>query len=179
MGEIKSAIELAMERTKGLVMDDQEKEKAAAKELGSRINGLLRRYLEGMIDGNGFQKEYEKLDGEKSQKNELLTDAALTEFGQSDNIEKVFDILSFVGGGVDERLRKEIEDLRLEFRERIAAEVEGAKGNIMARLREMGISGNAVEPNVTEWDEWKAAVNQVKSLFKKRLDEWKNKVHQA
>jgi hypothetical protein len=179
LGEIKSAIELAMERTKGLVMDDQEKEKAAAKELGSRINGLLRRYLEGMIDGDDFQKEYEKLGGEKNQKNELLTDAALTEFGLSDNIEKAFDILSFVGGGVDEQLRKEIEDLRLEFHERIAAQVEGAKENTIARLKEMGISGSAVEPNVTEWDEWKAAVNQVKSLFKKRLDEWKNKVHQA
>ena len=179
MGEIKSAIELAMERTKGLVMDDQEKEKAAAKELGSRINGLLRRYLEEMIDGDDFQKEYEKLGGEKNQKNELLTDAALTEFGLSDNIEKASDILSFVGGGVDEQLRKEIEDLRLEFHERIAAQVEGAKENIIARLKEMGISGSAVEPNVTEWDEWKAAVNQVKSLFGKRLDEWKNKVHQA
>lgn len=179
MGEIKSAIELAMERTKGLVMDDQEKREAADREMGSRVSGLLRRYLEEMIDWEDFQKEYEKLGGEKAQKNKLLLEAALTEFGLSDNNEKAFDILSFVGGGVDVRLKEEIEALRLEFHERITAEVEGAKAKITARLKEMGISGNAVEPNVTEWDEWKVAVNEVKSLFRKRLDAWKNKVYQA
>lgn len=179
MGEIKSAIELAMERTKGLVMDDQEKREAADRELGSRISALLRRYLEEMIDWDGFQKEYERLDGIKTKKNELLMDAALTEFGSSDNNEKAFDILSFVGGDVDERLKKEIETLRLEFHERIAAEVEGVKRNVTARLNKMGISGSAVEPNVTEWDEWKTAVDQTKSLFMKRLSEWKSKIHQA
>lgn len=179
MGEIKSAIELAMERTKGLVMDDREKREAAARELGSRIGGLLRRYLEEMIYWDDFQKEYEKLEGERIQKNKLLMDATLTELGSSDNNDKAFDILSFVGGDVNERFKKEIEDLRAEFHDRITAEVEGVKGNVMARLEKMGISGGAVEPNVTEWDEWRTAVDQIKSLLMKRLNEWKSKIHQA
>lgn len=179
VGEIKSAIELAMERTKGLVMDDKEKEEAAARELGSRVGGLLRRYLEEMIDWDGFRKEYEKLEGNKTQKNELLVDAALNEFDLSDDNEKVFDILSFVGGDADDRLKKEVDDLQSEFHNTMAAEVEGVTKNITARLQEMGISGNAVEPNVTEWDEWKTAVERTKSFFKKRLNEWKNRIRQA
>jgi hypothetical protein len=179
LGEIKSAIELAMERTKGLVMDDQEKREAAARELGSRVSGVLRRYLEGMVDWAGFQKEYERLDGEKSQKNRLLMDAALADFGSSDNNEKVFDILSFAGMDVGEGLKDEIEDLRREFHERISSETEGVKRNVTARLNGMGISGSAVEPNVTEWDEWTIAVNGTKSLIMRRLNEWKSKIHQA
>ncbi|HAR96248.1 MAG TPA: hypothetical protein DCR97_09855 [Deltaproteobacteria bacterium] len=179
MGEIKSAIELAMERTKGLVMDDQEKQRAAARELGSRISGLLRRYLEEMIDSDDFQKEYEKVDGVRSQKIELLLDAALTEFDSSDNSEKVFDILSFVGGVVNGRLQREVEDLRSDFHQKIKAEADGVKREVILRLEKMGISGSAVEPNATEWDEWKTAVDQTKSLFKIRLNEWKNKIRQA
>lgn len=178
MSEIKSAIELAMERTKGLVMDDKEKQEAAAKELGSRIGGLLRRYLEEMVDRDGFRKEYEKLEGNKTKKNELLVDAALSEFDLSDDNEKVFDILSLVGGDVDDRLKKEIDDLQSEFHYRMATEVEGVRKNITVRLQKMGVSGSAVEPNVTEWDEWKAAVEQTKALFKKRLNEWKNRIAQ-
>jgi hypothetical protein len=173
LAEIKSAIELAMERTKGLVMDDKEKQEAAAKELGLRIAALLRRYLEEMIDSEGFRKEYVKLDGKKAQKDELLIDAVLGEFDQSDNHDKIFGILSIVGGGLDDRLGKEIDALQSEFHERMRGEVEGVAESIKTRLRNMGISGDGVEPNITEWDEWKTAVEQTKSLFKKRLTEWK------
>lgn len=179
MGEIKSAIELAMERTKGLVMDDKEKQEAAAKELALRVGGLLRRYFEDMIDWDNFRKEYAKLEGKNTQKNELLIDLALGEFDLADVNDKVFEILSFVGGDVDDNLRKEIDTLQHEFHEKTRAEVEGVTRNITARLQKMGISGDGVEPNITEWDEWKSAVEQTKSLFKKRLAEWKNRIRQA
>lgn len=178
MSEIKSAIELAMERTKGLVMDDEEKQEVAARELGSRIGGLLRRYLEEMTDSDGFRKEYEKIEGTKAQKNELLIDMALGEFDLSDSNERVFDVLSFVGGDVDDQLKKEIEGLQSEFHATIAAEREGVKKDIVTRLQKMGISGSGVEPNITEWDEWKAAVEQTKSIFRKRLSQWKNRFAQ-
>jgi hypothetical protein len=173
LAEIKSAIELAMERTKGLVMDDQEKQEAAAKELGLRIGGLLRRYLEEMIDWDDFRKEYAKLEGKKAQKNQLLIDMALDVFDLSDNNDKVFDILSFVGGDVDDTLKKEIESLQHEFHETMRAGVEDVTKSITARLQKMGISGDGVEPNITEWDEWRSALEMTKSLFKKRLAEWK------
>jgi hypothetical protein len=179
LGEIKSAIELAMERTKGLVMDDKEKQEAAAKELGLRISALLRRYLEEMINSNDFRKEYVKLEGKKAQKDELLVDAVLAEFDRSDNDDKVFGILSIVGGGMDDRSGKEIDALQSEFHEKMRAEVEGVNESIKARLQKMGISGDGVEPNITEWDEWKNAVDQTKSLVKKRLIEWKNKIAQS
>jgi hypothetical protein len=178
LAEIKSAIELAMERTKGLVMDDKEKQEAAAKELGLRISALLRRYLEEMIDSDYFRKEYIKLEGKKAQKDELLMEAVLAEFDQPDNDDRIFGILSIVGGGVDDRSVKEIEALQSEFHEKMRAEVEGVTEDIKARLQKMGISGDGVEPNIPEWDEWKAAVEQTKSLFKKRLTEWKNKIVQ-
>lgn len=179
VSEIKSAIELAMERTKGLVMDDKEKQEAVARELGSRMGGLLRRYLEEMIDLDDFRKEYEKLAGNEAQKKGLLVEAALSEFDLSEDNQKVFDILSFAGGEGDDRLKREIDDLQSEFNNRMAAEVEGVRKSISARLEKMGISGNAVEPNVAEWDEWKSAMDQTKSFFKKRLAEWKTRIRQA
>jgi hypothetical protein len=48
MAEIKSAIELAMEKTKGLVMDDREKRSLALRELAAGMMTIYRRYREGL-----------------------------------------------------------------------------------------------------------------------------------
>jgi len=50
MAEIKSAIQLAMERTQGLVMDEKEKRSMAMKELAANVLSIFRRYRESLAD---------------------------------------------------------------------------------------------------------------------------------
>ena len=50
MAEIKSAIELAMEKTKNLVIDSKEREEMAVKEIEDKVKAVIRRFMEEMID---------------------------------------------------------------------------------------------------------------------------------
>ena len=61
MGEIKSTLDLVMERTKNLSLSDEEKQAQKQKEVESRIRGLLQKYLDGWLDKNQLKIDYESL----------------------------------------------------------------------------------------------------------------------
>jgi hypothetical protein len=61
MAVIKSAIELAMERTKNLVLGDEEKKALAAKETEGRLKAAFLRYVEGITDKDDVEKELERI----------------------------------------------------------------------------------------------------------------------
>ncbi len=85
MGEIKSAIELAMERTRGLVLDEKEKEALALKELENGLKALVLRLREEIIDIDEFRGEYGAFKGEKLQKSRALFDIVIDELDVTDD----------------------------------------------------------------------------------------------
>ena len=61
MAEIKSTLELAMERTRHLTMSEEDKRKHAAREFKEAVNRLTLRFLDGQIDLDRFQSEFSRL----------------------------------------------------------------------------------------------------------------------
>jgi hypothetical protein len=176
MSEIKSAIELAMERTKNLVMDEQEKREFAQKDLEDKLRAVMRRFLEGMIEGDEFLNEYGSMKAEKTLKRGLLVDLLVQEFDTSTGNERLFTLLELVGGDAGGEFREEAFVLRGRFQEELRSREAGIRGNIIDHLREMGISGSAIEPNVVEWEEWREATREIGGRFKTRLQEWKERI---
>ncbi|HQM77478.1 MAG TPA: hypothetical protein PLF87_09745, partial [Syntrophorhabdaceae bacterium] len=62
MAVIKSAIELAMERTKNIVLGDEEKKVLAGKEADNRLRSIVRRFFSGITDIDGVKKEIDGYD---------------------------------------------------------------------------------------------------------------------
>ena len=62
MGEIKSSLELAMERTKRVAISEKEKEEIKQKEVLQKATGLFHRYREGHIPLNEILKEIDKME---------------------------------------------------------------------------------------------------------------------
>jgi hypothetical protein len=176
MAEIKSAIELAMERTKNLVMGEEEKRQLARKDLEDRMKAIMRRFLEGMIDQERFLDEYRDIKAEKGEKRLLLVDLVIQGFEASVDNERLFDLIELVGEDAGSGLGREAQALRAGFESELKAREADIREGIVSRLQAMGISGSAVEPNVPEWKEWKDAVSDTAALFKQRLIEWKDKV---
>jgi hypothetical protein len=179
VGEIKSAIELAMEKTKNLVMDEGEKRAFARKGLEERLRALMRRFFEGMIGREEFLAEYRGMKAEKRDLALLVIDMIIEEFGREGEKDRPFELLELLGEEAGGGLAEEARALRDGFREELRADVSGVREKIMTRLGEMGISGEALEPNIEEWDEWKDAAQKRGSLFRKRLYEWKDKAERA
>ena len=164
-----------MERTKGFVMDDKEKEESLVREAENRLKGMVRRFLDGMVDVEDFRKQYEKLELAKRAKRDLLVDLIVTQFevGESG---KLFDLLHVADGGLDKSLTKELDGLHRRFSQEVETQSGDVRKRVLERLKKMGIAGSALEPNVVAWDEWTEAVSETKHEFKARLQQWKERV---
>jgi hypothetical protein len=179
MAKIKSAIELAMERTKNLVMNEKEKEEFARRGLEDKLKAIMRRFLEGMIGRKEFPDELGGMKAGKRERRLLLIDLILEEFDLPGDKERLFDLLELVGEEAGGGLANDARRLKDRFREELKANAAGVRAEIMTRLARMGISGTSIEPNTEEWEEWKDAAQKTGSLFKKRLHEWKDKAENA
>ena len=176
MAEIKSAIELAMERTKNLVMDDEEKRAFARKDLEEKLRAVMRRFLEGMIDPHQFLDDYGSIKADRSTKRTLLVDLIIQEFEASAQNERVFTLMELVGADAGAGFEEEARALKTRFLKELETREGGIRKSIAGRLRDLGISGSAVEPNVADWDEWKAGAREAASLFRRHLSEWKDRM---
>ena len=50
MGEIKSTLEIIMEKTKGLTMTDEDKREFKKREMAGKIKGIIQKFMDGIID---------------------------------------------------------------------------------------------------------------------------------
>jgi hypothetical protein len=179
MAEIKSAIELAMERTKNLVMDDEEKRAFAQKDLEEKLRAVMRRFLEGMIDREQFLDDYGNIKADKRHKRLLFADLIIQEFEGSAQNERVFALIELVGADAGARFEEEAKALKTRFLKELETREAGIRKSIAGRLHDLGISGSAVEPNAADWDEWKAGAREAASLFRRHLSEWKDRMSAA
>lgn len=179
MGEIKSAIELAMERTKNLVMDEKEKELSLLQETESKLKALLRRFLDGSIDAREVYAQLEKIEFPEPKKKALFCDVTVSVFDVATDNAKLFELLLLLNGDMAKDLKNELISLQKQFLSEMEKRKSGVKKQVLERLKTMGISGNAVEPNLEAWEEWNQAVAETKNVFKERLGRWKDKMKAA
>lgn len=173
MSEIKSAIELAMERTKNLVMDDDEKRQFARKNLEDKLRAAARRFLEGMITGEDFLQEYKDLPGDRAVKVDLLVSMIGDEFQTSTDSDRLFVLLETIGNETGHGAAEEARRLRAWFASELGTHGKEIRKRVMARLQEIGISGEAVEPNIPGWEESQDAAREIGGLMRNRLQKWK------
>ena len=175
MAEIKSAIELAMERTKNFVMDEKEKEESLVQDADNRLRALVRRFLDGAVYVDDFQNQYDKIELTERSKRSLLVDIVVGGFDVGEDA-KLFDLLHVVDRKMDDRLKKQLDNLQTRFSEALEKKSGEVRKRILTRLKKMGITGSSLEPNLVAWDEWKEAVTETKEAFRSQLQQWKDEV---
>jgi hypothetical protein len=167
MGEIKSTLDIIMEKTKGLTMTDEEKKAFQKKEIEGKARGLLQKFLDSYIDLKGLKKEIAGLD----EKRQIMIKEALRREGlarvklDADNT-KLFDLLENTVGFETAPIRKILSGFSKEL-ERMRTDRENRGLEILA---ERGISGSAIIPNVNTHPEWIEYVSEVKQKLKTRID---------
>ena len=58
MAEIKSTLDLVMEKTKNLSLSSEERQAQKSKEIESRIRGLLQKFKDQALSADKFKSEY-------------------------------------------------------------------------------------------------------------------------
>ena len=169
MAEIKSAVELAMEKTKGLQLSREEKEKLKEEELHSRAQGLVNRFLEIDFHLKEVEKDLAKYDpGQREHLEKLmlhyLCEAIMLD-RDNDLIFQGIEAFEKKSKNTIKKIRELIED----YRQRQEKEYKQAEKVLLKKWERQGISGSAVQPKIEGSQEWQDAVDKFKQPFDDQL----------
>jgi hypothetical protein len=171
MGEIKSAIELAMERTNSLHLSREEKEKLKEEEVKSKAQGLCNRFLAGDFHSRELERELISYPPEQRAQVEKSLFHCLTEAIQMDqDNEGIFhgiEILSQASMSLTQKVRGLLKD----YQERRRKEYQKIEKILLGKWADLGISGSAVKVKVEGSPEWEEALTRFPLPFRQQLSQ--------
>jgi hypothetical protein len=172
MGEIKSTLELALERTRKLAMTQEEREEIKRQELLKKATGLSHRYMEGHVPLHEILREIERMTGqEKSKVKKLLLSLWMEALSLENDHERLFDGIESLRGMKVSDVREKFQLLVSEYQvERKKAE-QDIERQVIEELKMEGISGAAVVPRLEGNPKWKERTQAMNALFRKRVEE--------
>ena len=176
MAEIKSAIELAMEKTKNLVIDSKEREEMAVKEIEDKVKAVIRRFTEEMIDHEDAAKELNKIQADSALKRTIIINNLVDQFDVHKDNKRLFTLFHALEIDLPKTIRGEFEKLNGKFREEVGDREMAIRKRIKDVLAGLDITGSAIEPNLDAWEEWHEEIRRTSNIFEKRIEELKDKV---
>jgi hypothetical protein len=174
MGEIKSTLDLVMEKTRNLSLSDEEKRAQKQKKTEGRIKGLLQKYRDGLLTKNQLKIDYESLKkdcgltGDAAMINEILS--RLEPNGDNQLLLNLLEECCRVNSAA---IKTTINDFRKEYHK--------SAGERMTRLtenlaRNYAVSGSAVVPNLKADGEWGRIEEELHRRFEEKLNHVKNRL---
>jgi hypothetical protein len=166
MAEIKSTIDLIMERTKNLTITGEEKMAIREKEFTAKARGLLSRHLDGNIGADSVIEEIGR-DIEETPYGRRIIRRVLPDYLDPDaEYGKTLKLIKkFLG--VDP---SPVEKILASFPKAVSSLEASRSVKIMEELNNEGISGSAVTPNCAGDQTWHDEVKKVKDKFKKDIE---------
>ena len=177
MGEIKSTLELAMERTKKFALSDKEKEEMKQKEVLQKASSFFHRYRDGHLSLNEVRKEVEKMEEKTATtvKQFLLSQWIDALSLDDDNEGTLKGIESFKQRNIDEVTQK-FHHLLSQYQGEKDKVKETMRVQLAEALKKEGIYGSAVEPNLEKSDLWKKENEKLDLPYKVKLEEIKEQL---
>jgi len=168
VAEIKRTLDLVLEKTRDLSLSSEEKQKLAQQELEKRVLGLVSRYLDQLIPLSRLTEEVEAIpDNEKEFAVRLLKIHLVDHLDLDQDNTSVFTALEEMTGidtasiaALQEEYRSEREETEKEITEKS-----------LAGLRDRGIDGSAVVPNLGNDPAWPNLLDGLNTRYRKRLEE--------
>ena len=170
MAEIKSAIELAMEKTAGMTLTDEEKKKLDEQKERRAALGRVQRYFQGETTLKELKMEIEG--GSEAFRDGLYRSLIDGIHLGKEEYAKALDALELFEKR-DRNALKHLRTLSDKFGQVIQKKRRKLKPDLWKALADQGIEGPAVEPNVEASPQWPSVFRSVENEFKPRLEELK------
>ena len=166
MAEIKSTLDLIMEKTQNMVLTEDEKEEIRRKELNEKIKGWVQQYQDNVINLKAIKSEIQK-EG-KDRRAELkkpLRKEIIQRIEPDEDNTRLLQLLEEILG----INKKSIINMINQFQEMLDTEKINKINAMKNRLNEKGISGTAVVPNLDSDKEWNGYYLNLKKEFKEKI----------
>ena len=145
MGEIKSTLELVMERTSHLSLSEEEKVQQQRADFEKRLEGLLNKYADDALSADEFLDRIAKLQVEmKISDRQLILGAIFRRIIPENDNERWLNILESLAPDIIDSMR----EFLMDYHEQQADLFQSSKKRLLDQLaRHHKIEGSAVIPN--------------------------------
>jgi hypothetical protein len=174
MGEIKSTLDLVMEKTRNLSLSQEERQNQRNKEIEGRIRGLLQKYQDQLISVERFKSEYRILqkDGGLPQ-NDLLTAEICRQIELGKDNQPLLELLAQFGFSD----LAGISNIQREFQGTLDKAAQERIEILKDKLAEThSISGSAVVPNLEIDPGWRKTAGEIQARFERLLSREKTRL---
>ena len=167
MAEIKSTLDLVLEKTRDLTLTEEEKRNLEREELDKKIQGIVNRYLDNFFPVSRLREEVEGIHSkEADQPYKLLAKHLVAHFSLDTDNSAIVSALSEVVGLDTTPLTA----LQREYQaEKEEAERSFAEEAFLS-LKNKGVSGSAVKPNMNRIPEWDQFLRGLSRRYQERLE---------
>ena len=166
MGEIRSTLDLVLEKTRNLTLSEEEKRNLAREELDKKIRGIVGKYLDNLVPSDRIREELESIESnEPDLPYKLFAVHLLAHVDLDVDISAILSALKEVIGFDPAPL----EVLQQEYR----AEKETARRSFaeetLLELNKRGVSGSAVVPNLDGIPEWVQFQRELSERYREKI----------
>jgi len=166
MAEIKSTLDLIMEKTQNMTLSEEEKRDILQQELSGKIKGWIRKYEASVLNLKTIQSEIDKDDVSRQiEVKKALHKEVLQRLEPDKDNSRFLQLLEEICGTNTDVIATMIH----QFRTTIAAERAIVSKELNQRLGKKGISGTAVIPSLYSDAEWNTRYYQSIEDFKKQI----------
>lgn len=177
MAEIKSTLELALERSKRYTLSKKEKEEIKQKEIQEKASSLFYRYEEDRLSLNDLQREIERMEeGIRKPVEEALLKRWVEALSLSGENEKILRGMEWLRQQPIDEVREPLQKLVGQYQREKDRLRQDVRSQLLEDLRKEGFGGDAIEPNVEMSKVWKEALSTFDQEYQLKLKKIKERL---
>ena len=168
MGEIKSTLDIVMEKTKHLSLSEEEREAQKKEAIRKTVKGLIQKYKDQIFTIKQLEDEWNDLEKENQLSDrQILVDEIMDQLHLNADNSLLMTSLKDICGQDTGSLESVLEDYINKKTEVIQARQEAIQEEIADRYH---ISGSAVVPNLETDSDWAEAMKAFENNYQEKFE---------
>ena len=174
MGEIKSTLDIVLEKTKNLTLSAEEKKAQKQKEIENRIKGMIQKYQDGVLSRKQLISEYEilKKDFNRSQNNTLILEITQRIEPHRDN-QSLLELLQECCAIDTAAMETTIENFQKAYRAASQKRMKRLKDDLE---QQYNIKGSAGLPTLDADEQWQQEVCKIRAGYEDQLSQVRDRL---
>lgn len=168
MGEIKSTLDLVLEKTKNLTLSSEEKKQQTKQEIENRIKGMVQKYQDGLYSKSELMAGYELL---KKDYNLSTDDSLIIEITHrlelNRNNQSLFELLQECCTINTAAIETTIDDFQHTYHQASQNRLTQLKKDL---AEQHAITGSAVLPNLDTDESWQQKFSEIRAAYEDQLN---------
>ncbi|MCK9264303.1 MAG: hypothetical protein M0R18_10840 [Deltaproteobacteria bacterium] len=165
MGKIRSTLDIVMERTRGMSMSREDRDRLREKELSDTARAWVQKYLGNRMTWEDISTRLDSAGQDRPLLSTLLKDELASDIRPGNDNERPIQALGRLCGVDRDRIMTIIGSHEQELNNRMTRHLELLK----TRLEDEGIRGTAVIPNAAQDPSWQDVVREAQERLTAEL----------